>query len=335
MKRENKGRRGWLNKRQLASLALGTVMSLGMHSTFAQEWPVKPVRIVIAAAAGSGDVLARLLAPRLEERWKQPVIVEAKPGAGGIVGTEHVVRSTDGHTLLLGTQSSFLPKYTQKGLRFDPLTDLVPVRKVVHYQSVIAANSETVKKATTLKDLVALSKTGEGFFFGGTGPTSLFNLTFAILNQQLGMRYSTVDFNGPGAMNLALIRNDVQFAVSNPASMKGFIDNGTIVPLAVISARRYSNLPQVPTLKEAVDYDGYLPQWWAGVLMPKGTPSAVVERVNSDVTAILQDEAFRRQVETTVTATVVASSPESYARDIREETVVWEKLFKTLNIKPE
>lgn len=335
MKQKSKNQHRWLHRRQLAPLALGAVLALGTPGAFAQEWPTKPVKIVIAAAAGSGDVLARLLAPRLEERWKQPVIVEAKPGAGGIVGTEHVVRATDGHTLLLATQSSFLPKYTQKGLRFDPLTDLIPVRKIVHYQSVIAANGETAKKAATLKDLVALSKTNEGLFFGGTGPTSLFNLTSAILNQQLGIRYSTVDFNGPGAMNLALLRNDAQLAVSNPASMKGFIDNGTIVPLAVISARRYPNLPQVPTLKEAVDYDGYLPQWWAGVLMPKGTPSAVIERVNSDVTAILQDEAARRQIETTVTATVVDSTPESYARDIREETVVWEKLFKTLNIKPE
>jgi len=326
-------RRGWL-KAGLAAAALGLAAGAG----WAQDWPTKPVRIVLAIAPGStGDTLARLMAPRLEERWKQPVIVENKPGAGGVVGTEYVVRAGDGHTLLLGTQSSILPKYTQKGVRFDPLTDLVPVRKVLHYQLLIAANAETAGKAPNLQALIALSQSQpKGLFLSGTGPTSIFNLSFAILNKQLGMRYEAVNFNSVPAMNMALLRGDAQFVVNTPASIKGQMDTGAIVAMAAVNAERYPNLPEVPTLKEAAGYSGYLPQLWHGFFVPKGTPEAVVNRIKSDVEAIFADEAFRRQVETSLAAAFVSpSSPAAFAKDIREETGLWQELFKSLNIQPE
>jgi tripartite-type tricarboxylate transporter receptor subunit TctC len=303
-----------------------------------QDWPARPVRIVLAIAAGSsGDTLARLIAPKLEARWKQPVIVENKPGAGGVVGTEYVVNATDGHTLLLGTQSSFLPKYTQKSLRFDPLTDLLPVRKVLNYQFVIAVNAETAKQAGTLRDMIDLSRKDghQGLFLAGLGSTSVFNLSYAILNQKLGAKYTAVNFNNVGEANLAVLRNDAQFIVNNPASLRAYFANGGMVPLAAISAQRYTTLPGVPTLQEAVGYRGYLPQLWTGFFLPKGAPSAIVERLNRDLAAVFEDEEFRRQVEDKLTASVVTSSPVSFAKEIREETAIWQDLFKTLNIKPE
>lgn len=228
-------------------LALAALAATASLPASAQDWPNKPVRIVLAIGAGSsGDTLARLIAPKLETRWKQPVVVENKPGAGGVVGTEYVVRATDGHTLLLGTQSSILPKYTQKGLRFDPLTDLIPVRKVLDYQFVIATNAQTAKQAKTLKDLIALSNSSsQGIFLSGLGPTSVFNLSYAIMNQQLGMRYAAVNFNNVNDANLALMRGDAQFIVNNPASLRPYFATGAIVPLAAISPQRYAGLPEV------------------------------------------------------------------------------------------
>ncbi|RKJ95133.1 Bug family tripartite tricarboxylate transporter substrate binding protein [Alicycliphilus denitrificans] len=322
----------------IASAMLGLAGLLSAGSAFAQEWPTKPVRIVLAIAPGStGDTLARMMAPRLEALWKQPVIVENKPGAGGVVGTEYVVRATDGHTLLLGTQSSILPKYTQKGLRFDPLTDLVAVRKVLHYQLLIAANEETARKARTLRDLVALSKTTDkGLFLAGTGPTSIFNLSFAILNKQLGIRYEAVNFNSVPAMNMAVLRGDAQFVVNTPASLKSHMDTGALVALGAVNAKRYPNLPDVPTLQEAAGYTGYLPQLWHGFFVPKGTPPEVTGRVYKDVETIFGDEAFRKQVETSLAASFVTpASPTSFAKDLQEETGLWQDLFQTLNIKPE
>ncbi|MFT3814922.1 MAG: tripartite tricarboxylate transporter substrate binding protein [Acidovorax sp.] len=326
-------RRAWL-KTALAAAALG----LAGTSAVAEDWPTKPVRIVLAIAPGStGDTLARLMAPKLEALWKQPVIVDNKPGAGGVVGTEYVVRATDKHTLLLASQSSFLPKYTQKGLRFDPLTDLLPVRKVVHYQFLVATSKVTAQKAKTLRDLIALSRTTEKeLFLAGTGPTSIFNISFAILNNQLKMRYQAVNYNSVPAMNMAVLRDDAQFMVNSVAAVKGQMDDGSIVALAAISPQRYDNLPNIPTLKEATGYDGYLPQLWHGVLVPKDTPAAVVQRISRDVDTIFSDETFRKQAEATLGATFVAhSSPAIYAKDIKEETDLWQDLFKTLNIKPE
>jgi tripartite-type tricarboxylate transporter receptor subunit TctC len=321
----------------LAAVSLPLILGFSGAAVAQQDWPNKPVRIVLAIGPGSsGDILARMIAPKLQQRWGQPVIVENKPGASGVVGTDFVVRATDGHTLLLGTQSSILPKYTQKNLRFDPLTDLVAVRKVLSYQLVIATNAETFKQAKTLKDLIALSKRdSKGILFSGLGPTAAFNLTYAILNQQLGAQYSAVNHSNVNDANLSLIRNDAQFIVNNPASIRPYFGNGSVVPLAALSTHRYADLPEVPTLHEAVGYNGYIPQLWAGFFVPKGTPEAVVQRVNADVQAVFEEEAFRKEVETKLNATISNSSPTAFAKDIRDETAIWVDVFKKLNIQPE
>jgi tripartite-type tricarboxylate transporter receptor subunit TctC len=328
-------RRRWL---RLAFATVTTACAAAVSSAaWADTWPKQPVRIVLAIGPGSsGDILARMLGPRLSERWKQPVIVENRPGASGVIGTESVVRASDEHTLLLATQSSFLPKFLVKGLKFDPVTDLVPVRKVLEYQFVIVVNGETAKQAGTLKDLIALSKKSDkGAFLAGLGPTAVFNLSLGILNQQLGINYVAVNYSNVAQANLALMRNDAQFMLNNPASISAHFATGAIVPIAAIATQRYPQLPNVPTLQEAVGYKGYIPQLWTGFFVPKGTPAGVVEQINRDVAAVLDDPVFRKEVEDKLTATVVASSPNAFGKDIREEMAVWQQLFKTLNIQPE
>ncbi|MEC3768784.1 Bug family tripartite tricarboxylate transporter substrate binding protein [Cupriavidus sp. SS-3] len=330
------GRRKWLRLAGAALLA-GCPALLLPRTAAAEQWPTKPVKIVIALAAGSsGDILARILAQRLEGIWKQPVIVENKPGAGGVIGTEYVVNATDGHTILLGTQSSILPKFTTKNLKFDPMVDLVPVYKVINYQLVVAVNAETALKAKTMRDLVKLSKSSsDGLFFGGAGPTSIFDLTMGLLNKSLGMRYTKLDFNSVGAMNLAVIRNDAQFMMNTPSSMKAQMDAGNLKPLAAISTERYPNLPDVPTLSEAVGYKGYLPLLWAGVFVPKSTPSAVVARIARDLQTLSADKQFKDAVETRLTGTVVTSSPSAFSKQLTEEVGIWKGLFTEMNYQPD
>lgn len=328
-------RRSWLASAgaALAAVAWGLLPA----TASAQEWPNRPVKIVIAVAAGSsGDTLARIMAPKLEAIWKQPVLVENRPGAGGIVGTEFVANATDGHTLLLGSQSSMLPKFTQKSLRFDPFTDLVPVYRAVNYQLILATNTATAKKAKNLSELVALSKSSDkGIFFAGMGQTSVFNLSMATLNRQLGLRYSTVDFNAVPAMNMAVMRDDAQLLTNTPSAIKAQIDGGTVVALAAINAERYPNLPDLPTVTEATGYKGYLPLLWAGFFAPKNVPAPVIERIGRDVGTVLADPALKKQVETTLTATVLRSSPAAFAKEIQEEAAVWKDLFQAMNYKPE
>lgn len=329
-------RRAWL-RTVSGTVAAAAASLLFAGGAAAQDWPTRPVKIVIAVAAGSsGDTLARTLAPRLEARWKQPVIVENRPGAGGVVGTEHVVHATDGHTLLLGTQSSILPKFTQKGLRFDPLTDLVPVYKLINYELILATNGQTARKAKTLPGVIALSKAGDkGVFLAGMGATSIFNITMAIVNKSLGLRYTAVDFNNVGAMNLAVLRDDAQLVVNTPSSIRAHIDTGAVVPLAAVSAERYASLPDLPTLKEATSYNGYLPLLWAGIFVPKNMPAGVVDRISKDMLALATDPVLKKQIEAKLTGTVVRSSPADFAREIQEETNVWKDLFHSMNYKPE
>lgn len=323
---------------KFASGAAGVALLLAGSPAAAQGWPTQPVKIVLAIGPGSsGDTLARMLQPYLQEMWKQPVIVENKAGASGVIGTEYVVNATDGHTLLLGTQSSILPKYTQKSLKFDPLTDLLPLYKVINYETVLATNAETAKQAKTLAELIALSKSGDkGIFFAGVGPSSIFNISVGIMNQQLGLRYTAVNFSNVGAMNLALMRNDAQLMMNAPSSVRGQIDSGQVVPLAVVGAERSASLPNVPTIVEAAGYKGYLPLLWAGFFAPKGTPASVVERISRDVRTLANNAELRSQIESKLSGVVVnSSSPATFAKEIQDETNAWKDLFKATNFQPE
>ena len=323
--------RDWLR----AYAAAFVVLAFAGPSCAQDGWPSRPVKIVIAGAAGSsGDILARLMAPKLETMWKQPVIVDNRPGAGGILGTEAVVNSTDGHTLILASSSSFLPKFTSKALRFDPFTDLQPIYKVIAYQYALITNAETAKKAKNLRDFVALSKTNP-MFFSGMGTTAIFNLSMGVINKTLGMQYTAVDFNGVAAMNLALLRNDSQFLVNTPSSLTGQIETGQAVPLAVISSERYPNMPNVPTLQEAVGYTGYIPQIWAGLVGPKTMPKSVVDRIARDVLAIVTDPENKKQIEGRISGQLQRSSPAQFTKEINDEAQVMKDLFALMNFKPE
>lgn len=324
-------RRHWFHL--YGAMATFVLASFFHSGASAQEWPTQPVKIVVAVGAGSsGDTLARLIAPRLEAIWKQPVIVENKPGAGGILGTEYTINSKDGHTLLLASQSSYLPKFTQANLRFDPSTDLIPIYKLIEYDLVLATNSPTAQKAKTLTEVVKLSNsTDKGLFFSGTGPTSIFNVTMSVLNKVVGAKYTAVSFNNVGAMNMAVLRDDAQLMLNTPSSIKGHIDSGALVPLAAISSQRSSSLPNVPTIYEAMNYSGYLPVLWAGMVMPKGTPSVVVERVARDIQAVVTNPENKKNIETTLSGLVQRSSPSTFSQQIRDEMETW----RTLGIKPE
>jgi tripartite-type tricarboxylate transporter receptor subunit TctC len=313
--------------------------SLSPHAAFAQApvWPTRPVRIIVATGPGSGtDTIVRLLAPRLGEIWKQPVVVENKPGAGGIIGTESTLAANDGHTLLMASPSTLLAKYTTRNLRYDPLADLVPVYRVANLPVVFVTNAKTGQRAKTMAEFVALSKSApHGIFFAGAGRTSFFDLSMAILGKSMGVRYSTVDFNGMGPLVTALIRDDAQLALSGFPAVKGQVDAKELHALAVVDSKRLAGLPDVPTLEEAVGYKGFLPVSWGGIFVPKGTPTSVVNIIARDFGTLYADEAARKSLEARVSGTLVQSSPAQFAKEYAEEASVWKSTFATLGIAPE
>ncbi len=327
-----------MTRRDALRLAAGVSAAIATPSILAQDatWPTRPVRIVLAIAAGSsGDSLARMLKPRLEAIWKQTVIVENRPGAGGIIGSEHVSKATDNHTLLMASHSSILPKFTKKDLGYDPLTDLQPVHKVINYQMILTVNEQTGRTVKTLQDLVALSRSSpNGIFFSGVGRTGSFNIAMAILNQQLGINYTALDFNSIGDMNLAVLRGDAQFVMNTPSAVKGHIGAGAMRAIAALSHERYPNLPDVPTVFEA-GYKGYLPVLWAGLMAPKSMPTAVVDQVARDARAALVDPAFKTQIESNITGAVPQSSPAEFRKELIEETTAWAAVFKAMKFEPQ
>lgn len=136
-------------------------------------------------------------------------------------------------------------------------------------------------------------------------------------------------------MNMAVLRNDAQLLVNTPSSMQGQLDSGELRALAAVSAERYPNLPNVPTLAEAAGYRGFIPTSWVGIFVPKGTSPAIVDRIGRDIGTVLSDAEFKKQLEARVTGTVLSSSPAAFGKEYAEEAVVWKKLFDTLDIKPE
>jgi len=300
-------------------------------------WPTRAVKIVIATGPGSGtDTAARLLAPRLEKIWKQPVIVENKAGAGSIIGTEYVLAANDGHTLLLASPSTLLAKYTTLNLRFDPLKDLVPVYRVFNAPVLFVTNLNVAQRAKSLAELVTLSKSlPEGIFFSGAGPASFFNLAMAVVSKPIGIRYSAIDHSGVSPLLLSLLRNDTQLAISGPPSVKGQIDSGELRALAVIDSKRLAALPDVPTLNEAVGYNGFLPISWGGIMMPKNTSKEVIDIVARAFGTLYAEEPERKSLEDRILGTMVQSSPEQFAKEYAEEAETWKKTVAMMGIAPQ
>lgn len=321
--------------RSRRKLLLGAALALLLtHMASAQEakWPTQTVKIVVGTGPGSQtDMVARLLAPRLEALWKQPVVVENKAGAGGIIGTEYTLSSKDGHTLLMASPSMLLAKYTTPNLRFDPLTDLIPVYRVFNSPVIFVTNAKTAQQANTMADIVKLSKsTPDGIFFGGAGPTSFFTISIAAIGKPMGLNYSTIDYAGMGPLILGLMRDDTQLAMSGFLSVKGQIDSKDLHPLAVIDSKRLPGLPDVPTLEEAVGYKGFLPVSWGGIFVPKGTSPAVVETIGRSFAALYADEPERKALEQRLSGagTITDSSPAQFSKEYADEAAVWEKALK-------
>ncbi|MGE4240494.1 tripartite tricarboxylate transporter substrate binding protein [Ramlibacter sp.] len=327
-----------LTRRSLIGAAGGLALagSLPAAAQSDEKWPTRPVKLVVAVGPGSSsDTLMRLIAPRLETIWKQPVIVENKPGAGGIVGTEYVLGQKDNHTFLYASQSSYLPKFTRNDLRYDPFVDLMPVYKAIEYQIIVASNADTVKQAKTFLDIVKLSKASDkGLFFSGTGPSSIFNVTMALVNKPFGLKYSEVNFNSVPQMNTAVLRNDAQLVVNTPSSVRAHFDSGAIVPVLAVSRQRYPELPNVPAAAELPGFGkSYLPVVWNGMVAPKGTPQHIVDRLARDLRFILNTPDVKKQIETQLSGQVQDSSPAKFAKELRDEYAVWKELFSTITVK--
>ncbi len=319
-----------MQRRQLLAAAVLGTAALGAS---AQTWPTRPVRIIVPTGPGSSlDLIARAMSDKLGARWGQPVVVENKPGAGGLLGLDIAAKATDGHTLAVGFNGpiAFGP-FLYKKMPYDPAKDLLPVVMTTSQANVLAVNAEKVP-AKTVAEFVAWAKAQGGKVnYASLGNGSSAHLTMELFLAEAGISATHVPFNGspPTAMAVAQGEADATFMVA-PALLP-HVRNNKVRLLAVSSAQRADNLKELPTLAEG-GWRNVESLAWNGLFIAAGTPEAVVQKINADSNAVLQDAAVRQALEAQG-LTVVGGSAADFRRTIDADIKRWGPVITRLGIK--
>lgn len=319
--------------KRLLSLSLAAlVAALAPAIASADSWPAKPVRMIVPfAAGGATDVVARLLAQKLNEAWGQAVVVEDRPGAGGNIGADVVAKSTpDGYTLLMASGSIVTANpFMYKSMPFDPAKDLVGITNVATGPQVIAvANNVPVK---TLREFIAYVKANPGKVnFGSAGVGTQVHLAGENFAYAAGLDMTHVPYKGEAAALTDLVGGQIQMVPANLGGSINLVKGGQIRALAVTSKERSAQLPDVPAVAEVVP--GFENAGWFGLMAPAGTPREVIEKVYRDTAKVLQSEAFKAAL-AKQGMVPVGNSPAQFQAAIQEETARWAKVIRDRHLQ--
>jgi tripartite-type tricarboxylate transporter receptor subunit TctC len=307
--------------RAIVALACGAVLVMS-GSAFAQPWPAKPVRVVVAfTAGGTTDVLARNVGQHLTERLKQQFVIDNKPGAGGNLGTEIVVRAPpDGYTLIVNSVGPIAVNPTlYPRLPYDPLTELVPIVQIADVPNVLVVQSSLEVK--DFAGFVAHAKANPGKLnCSSTGIGTSSHLSCFILAKRAGLEVTHVPYKGADALR-DLLAGRVQFMFATIPSVKPHIDSGALRALAVTSAKRSRSLPDVPTVVES-GYPGFEAGSWFGFFGPKGTPPEVIATLNKHVNEIIAVPAIEAGM-IKEGADPVGGTPQQFGQFVQREFEKW------------
>ena len=317
-------------------LLLATIAAPAVARTQGADFPTRQVRIVVPFPPGGGlDVLARAIAERLALAWRQPVVVENRPGGSTVPGTDAVAKAPpDGHTLLITADNSITANpHLIRGLPHDPMRDLAPVSLLVDVHQMILVHPSV--RATTMAELVAAARDAPGRLnFGSYGNASQPHLTFAALAARERIELVHVPYRGVPPAILATLAGEVQMTLAGIASSLQHLRAGTLRALAVGKPSRFEQLPEVPTLAET-GYAEIDPRTWFGAFAPAGTPPALVARIARDIAAAMADPAVRDRHLTPNGYTVHAGTPEAAAAFLREDFEAKRRLVALAGIQPE
>ncbi len=317
-----------LRKRQRVVLfALIALLSgAGARDVVAQDYPSKPIRLIVPfAPGGTLDQLARLVGRRLTAAWGQPVVVENRPGAGGNTGTELVAKSVaDGYTMLMISVGFTSNPALYSKLMFDPIKDFAPVTLIAASQNVLIVHPSVPARSVT--ELIQLAKSRRGqlnFASSGTGTSQ--HLAGELFKSMTGVEMQHIPFKG-GAQGLtALISGEVSLMFNNLFTALPHVKQGRLRALAVTSARRAPAAPEIPTIAES-GVPGYNVSTWYGLLVPAATPKEIVAKLNVEVVRILNLPELREQLKDVVELT--PSTQDQFAVHIGKEMVQWAKVVK-------
>jgi tripartite-type tricarboxylate transporter receptor subunit TctC len=322
------------HRRQFLHLAAGAA-ALPAASGFAsaQTYPAQPVRLIVAAAAGGdNDITARLMGQVLSERLGQPFVIENRPGAGGNIGTEAVVRAPpDGYTLLLVSSGNATSAALYDKLTFDFMRDIAPVAGIMRVPEIMALNPSVPAK--TVPEFIAYSKTNPGKIkMGSGGIGSPAHLAGEMFKMMSGAEMVHVPYRGMALALQDLLAGQVQVVFGSIPSMIGYVRAGALRALGVTTTTRSEMLHEIPTVSEWVP--GYDADQWYGIGVPSKTPIDIIEKLNKEINAALADPKIRAPL-ADLGGTVFPSSPAEFRQFIADETAKWGKVVKFAGIKPQ
>jgi tripartite-type tricarboxylate transporter receptor subunit TctC len=319
--------------------ALVTLVTLGtglVGSAFAQadNFPTKPIRLIVPYAAGGGtDLVMRAIAPGMSEALGQPIVVENRPGAGTITATEAAVRADpDGHLLLAVGAPIYLN--TALGIRtpYDPLRDLAPVSLLVNNPGLLLVGNSV--SAKNVKELIALSKSQKGgLSYASAGTGSIAHLAGELLKARIGIDMLHIPYKGSAPALADLMGGQLPVAIDAMIPSAAQVRAGKVRALAILASERSPLLPDVPTMAEA-GFPGLEASATFGLMLPAKTPPAVIAKVHAAMRRAISQPATRKQLDE-MGYQVVANTPEQFATFLREQITTWTKIVKDNNIKAE
>src|SRR5215212_8756703 len=321
-----------LPRRRFLQLAAGAA-ALPAPAAWGQSYPTRPVRLIVpSAAGGTQDILARVIGQRLSERLGQPFVIDNRPGGGGNIGTEAVVRApADGYTLLLVSSQHTNNSTLYEKLSFNFMRDIAPVAGLIRGPFVITVNPTV--PATTVPEFIAYARSNPGKLSMasagiGTGP----HLAGELFKMMAGVDMVHVPYRGGGPALTDLLGGEVQVMFPNTAPSIEHIKSGRLRALAVTTATRSDALPDVPTVGEFVS--GYEASSMFGLGAPRNTPAGIVDQLNREINATLADPSMKARL-ADLDGDVLALSSADFGKLIADETEKWAKVIRGANIRPE
>ena len=312
---------------------VGVVLALFAAVAVAQDYPTRPVRVITGSPGSTSDFAARFIAQKLSERWGQQVVVDNRPGAGGIIGAEIAAHSApDGQTLFvgqIGTHAS--PQFLFRRLAYDPVRDFIPISLLTNSGIALVVNKAL--PVANLKEFVAHAKSRPGSInYASAGGGTSSQLSGELFNQMTGAQLVHIPYKGAGFALTAVVANETQAAFLSTTTANVQVKAGRLRALAVLSEKRFPAAPDIPSAPEA-GFPGLDSSVWFGLFAPARTPSAIVGRINGDVVAILRTPeavaALRAQG-----AEAIPSTREEFAAFLAREIAKWGRVIGAAGIKP-
>jgi tripartite-type tricarboxylate transporter receptor subunit TctC len=315
-------------------LAVGFFLALMTSMLWAQSWPTKPVRMIIAfPPGGPTDLVSRVLAQKLSEQLGQQVIVDNKPGAGGNIAAELAARATpDGYTIFYNTSAIVIGPALYGKVNYDTLKDFAPVLLTASVPMVLVVNPQL--PARSVKEFVDLAKTRSGALnYSSSGTGTITHLASAMMSTQTGIQTQHIPYKGsaPGLVDLA--SGQTQFMIDTINTVLPYVRDNRLRGLAVTSAKRSPLLPDLPTLAEA-GISGFEAAAWQGIVVPTGTPNEIVQKLNAEVNKALAHPDIRSRL-AAQGADILGGTPAEYAAYLRSEMPRWAKAVKDSGAKAE